>query len=84
MRHRKPWPPHILSELTSRNPTYTENYLPVDVSTGILSQALKIDHNMGIYDTSACSAFTEIVVTNPEKPYVIVSRILCDRREIGT
>jgi hypothetical protein len=57
----------------SNNLTYTENDKPMDITNGILSQALKIDHNLSIYDTTACSAFTEIIVTSP-KPYVITTR----------
>jgi hypothetical protein len=74
----------ILSSLTSCSLTYTENDDPVDIKTGILSQALKIDHNMSIYDTTACSTFTEIVVTNPADPYVIVTRMVFKEREIDT
>ena len=66
----------LLKPLISHNLTYTENDVLLDIKTGILSQALKIDHNMSIYDTGACSTFTEVVVANPEKPYVIITRMV--------
>jgi hypothetical protein len=75
---------HLLSSLTSCNLTYTENDNPVDIRRDIRSQALKIDHNISIYDTTACSTFTEIVVTNPAKPYVIVTRMVFKEREVAT
>ncbi|KAN0092340.1 hypothetical protein V8E51_018187 [Hyaloscypha variabilis] len=57
------------------NFTYTENDTPISITNGILSENLKIDHNLSIYDTTACATFTEIIVTNPAKPYVITTRM---------
>jgi hypothetical protein len=57
------------------NFTYTENDIPISITNGILSENLKIDHNLSIYDTTACATFTEIIVTNPAKPYVITTRM---------
>jgi hypothetical protein len=76
----------LLAPFIGHDLTYTENDLPLNIKTGILSQALKIDHNMSIYDTIACSTFTEVIVSNPEKPYVIVTRMVWDGRgdQIGT
>lgn len=47
----------------------------MSISNGILSENLKIDHNLSIFDTTACSTFTEIIFTNPAKPYVITTRM---------
>ena len=55
------------------NFSYKENDNPMDIKMGILKQVLKIDHNLSIYDTNACAAFTELIVTSP-KPYVITTR----------
>jgi hypothetical protein len=57
------------------NLTYTENDNPLNLTKGVLSQSMKIDHNRSIFDTTACSTFTELIVTNPAKPYVIGTRM---------
>ncbi|TFK18280.1 hypothetical protein FA15DRAFT_267490 [Coprinopsis marcescibilis] len=54
---------------------YTENFQPADIATGILSQSLKIDNAHSIHDTSECSTFTQLVVTDPTHPYVIGTQI---------
>ena len=71
-----------ISAQTSGEPTnftstsiYTENFLPADIATGILSQALTIDHTRSIHDTVACATFTEIVVANGPAHYVIGTQI---------
>jgi hypothetical protein len=51
--------------------TYTENGSATNISTGILSQALKIDHSRSIYDTTTCSTFTELIIADPKHPYAI-------------
>lgn len=48
----------------------------MDVRTGILTQSLNIDHNRSIHDTVQCATFTELIVTDPDHPYVIGTRIL--------
>jgi hypothetical protein len=57
---------------------YTENRKPVDIKSGILSQALKIDHNRTQHDTTQCAAFAELIVTNSAKPYVIATQLRLD------
>lgn len=66
----------------ANNFIYTENDIPGNIATGIVSENLKIDHNLSIYDTTACSTFTEIIVTNPAKPYVITTRMLFNDSKI--
>jgi hypothetical protein len=68
----------------ANNFTYTENDMPVNISAGILSQNLKIDHNLSIFDTVACATFTEIIVTNPAKPYVITTRMVFNNSRLNT
>ncbi|EAU80293.1 hypothetical protein CC1G_13257 [Coprinopsis cinerea okayama7 len=59
----------------SSSAVYTENFQPTDITTGILSQPLKIDSVKSIHDTVSCSAFTELIVTDPTHPYVIGTQI---------
>lgn len=54
--------------------SYTENFKTADISKGILSQPLKIDHNHTLHDTTACATYTELIVTDARHPYVIGSQ----------
>ncbi|EAU87865.1 hypothetical protein CC1G_01512 [Coprinopsis cinerea okayama7 len=62
------------SQLSS-SATYTENFRPSTLASGILSQPLKIDHSRSLHDTTQCATYTEIVVTDPRHPYVIGTQI---------
>jgi len=73
-----------LAPAIANNFTYTENDIPMSISNGILSQNLKIDHNLSIFDTTACSTFTEIIVTDPAKPYVITTRMIFNNSRVTT
>lgn len=68
----------------ANNFTYSENDIPMNISTGILSQNLKIDHTLSIFDTVACATFTEIIVTNPAKPYIITTRMVFNNSRLNT
>ncbi|KAF2786727.1 hypothetical protein K505DRAFT_289214 [Melanomma pulvis-pyrius CBS 109.77] len=57
---------------------YTENRKKVDIKAGILSQPLKIDHNRSQHDIVQCAAFSEFIVTNSAKPYVITTQLRVD------
>ncbi|KAK4674982.1 hypothetical protein QC764_502290 [Podospora pseudoanserina] len=72
-----------LDALTAGEPTfstlssdvdYYENDALVNITTGVLSQGIKIDFNLSIYDTTQCASYTEIVATT-EHPYVIGTRL---------
>ncbi|KAK2597910.1 hypothetical protein N8I77_012662 [Diaporthe amygdali] len=55
--------------------TYHENYKTATISSGILSQALKIDHNRTTLDTTQCASFAELIVANSAHPYVIGTQL---------
>lgn len=57
---------------------YMENRKTTDITKGILSQALKIDHNRSQHDVTQCAAFSEFIVTNSAKPYVIATQMRLD------
>lgn len=61
--------------LSSTNFTYQENNKVVDVKTGVLSQALKIDANRSTADTIACASYTMIISSTGSKPYVLATQI---------
>ncbi|KAF2462726.1 uncharacterized protein BDR25DRAFT_247765 [Lindgomyces ingoldianus] len=66
----------------AENFTYTEQFKPANIASGILSKALKIDHNRSLLDTVLCTTFTEIIVTDPSHPYVIGTRMELDGQKI--
>lgn len=55
---------------------YVENDTPMDMAKGVLSQAITIDFNRSLYDTTQCATFTEISAATNSHPYVIDTRIL--------
>jgi hypothetical protein len=55
----------------SSSVTYTQNDKAGTITSGILATPLKIDHNRSEYDTTACATYTELIITNKAKPYVI-------------
>jgi len=57
---------------------YVENTKDVDITKGILSQPIRIDFNLTLYDTTQCASYTEIVSTDTKHPYVIGSRLAFD------
>ncbi|KAM7184248.1 hypothetical protein V8F20_012296 [Naviculisporaceae sp. PSN 640] len=59
----------------SANSIYTENDQVTNITSGILSQPLRIDHSRSIHDTKACSTYTELIIADPTHPYVIGSQI---------
>jgi hypothetical protein len=54
----------------------------VSIKTGVVSQPIKIDHHISIHDTTNCATFTELIVTNPIKPYVIGTKMLFTGNQI--
>lgn len=67
--------PATFTALASAKLNYTESDKTVDIRTGVLSQAMKIDYNVSIHDTERCATFTEFIVTNPAKPWVVGTRM---------
>ncbi|KAF2473129.1 uncharacterized protein BDR25DRAFT_387259 [Lindgomyces ingoldianus] len=50
---------------------YFENDKTADITKGILASALKIDHKRSQHDTTNCSTYTELIITDSKHPYVI-------------
>ena len=51
--------------------SYNEQMADSTLSTGVISKPLKIDFHREIFDTTSCSLFSEVVITDPAHPYVI-------------
>jgi len=68
--------PATLTAIAAGNLNYTESNKAVNITAGVLAQPMKIDHNRSIHDTTLCATFTELIVADPAKPYVIGTRMV--------
>ncbi|HEX6998423.1 MAG TPA: hypothetical protein VF322_09775 [Gammaproteobacteria bacterium] len=62
---------------------YLENAAPADIGSGLISTPLEIDHHRSLLDTDTCQTFTEVIVTDPEKPYVLGTRLRVNHDKIA-
>jgi len=62
---------------------YMENMVPADINKGLIKQPMKIDFHRSLLDTATCQTFTEVIVTNREKPYVLGTRLRVNRDKIA-
>jgi hypothetical protein len=62
---------------------YVENHAPAALDAGLIKTAMAIDHSRSLVDVSTCQTFTEVIVTNKEKPYVLGTRLRVNRDKIA-
>jgi len=62
---------------------YVENVERVDINNGLIKTPMKIDHHRSLIDPTTCQTFTEVIVTNKEKPYVLGTRLRVNRDKIA-
>jgi hypothetical protein len=62
---------------------YVENMERVDINAGLIKTPLKIDHHRSLLDEATCQTFTEVIVTNAEKPYVLGTRMRVNHDKIA-
>jgi hypothetical protein len=62
---------------------YIENIAPAKIESGLIRTAMKIDHHRSLLDPASCQTFTEVIVTNKEKPYVLGTRLRVNRDKIA-
>jgi len=62
---------------------YMENAALADINSGVIKTAMAIDHHRSLIDPSTCQTFTEAIVTNKEKPYVLGTRMRVNRDKIA-
>src|SRR3954469_16069509 len=62
---------------------YAENHAPASIANGLIRTPMKIDHHRSLLDTSTCQTFTEVIVTNKDKPYVLGARLRVNRDKIA-
>jgi hypothetical protein len=65
-----------VQKLAGNNFTYMENNKVIDIKTGVLKLALKIDHRRTNTDLVDCASYTELIsASDSSKPYVIGTQI---------
>jgi len=62
---------------------YSENMAPADINEGLINTPLKIDHHRSLLDESTCQTFTEVIVTDPAKPYILGTRLRVNHDKIA-
>ncbi len=62
---------------------YNEQADLASMATGLLSQPQKIDFHRTLIDTTTCSTFTEVVITDPAHPYVLGVRLQARGGQVG-
>jgi hypothetical protein len=62
---------------------YMENIAPADINKGVIKTAMKIDHHRSLIDPATCQTFTEAIVTNKERPYVLGTRLRVNHDKIA-
>jgi hypothetical protein len=62
---------------------YVENMTRADINAGLINTPLKIDHHRSLLDESTCQTFTEVIVTDPAKPYVLGTRLRVNHEKIA-
>jgi hypothetical protein len=62
---------------------YFENMARTDIEKGVIKTAMKIDLHRSFLDPSTCQTFTEVIVTNKDKPYVLATRLRVNHDKIA-
>jgi hypothetical protein len=64
------------------NARFLQDMAPIEAAQGLWNKALPVGYTNSVLDTTRCKTFTEIVVTEGEKPYVIGTRLYVDEGRI--
>jgi hypothetical protein len=62
---------------------YIENIAAADITKGLIRTPMKIDHHRSLLDPASCQTFTEVIVTNKEKPYVLGTRLRVNHDKVA-
>ena len=62
---------------------YIENMAPADINAGLIKTPLTIDHHRSLLDESTCQTFTEVIVTDAAKPYILGTRLRVNHDKIA-
>lgn len=62
---------------------YYENAKLTDIKKGLINTPMLINHHMSLLDQYSCQTFTEVIVTNKKKPYVLGTRLRVNHDKIA-
>jgi hypothetical protein len=62
---------------------YMENVAPANINNGLIKTPMEIDHHRSLFDMDTCQTFTEVIVTDKEKPYVLGTRLRVNHDKIA-
>ncbi len=62
---------------------YVENMQPTAIAEGLINTPMKIDHHRSLLDEATCQTFTEVIVTDAAKPYVLGTRMRVNHDKIA-
>ncbi len=62
---------------------YMENDARADIGKGLIGQPMNIDFHRSLLDTASCQTFTEVIVTDKAKPYVLGTRLRVNHDKIA-
>jgi hypothetical protein len=62
---------------------YWENAARFDIDASIINTAMEIDHHRSLLDVDSCQTFSELIVTDTAKPYVLGTRLRINHDKIA-
>ena len=62
---------------------YVENMVPTAIADGLINTPLKIDHHRSLLDEATCQTFTEVIVADAAKPYILGTRLRVNHDKIA-
>src|SRR5687768_8085307 len=62
---------------------YMENIAPADIAKGLIRTPMKIDHHRSLLDPATCQTFTEVIITDKTRPYVLGTRLRVNHDKIA-
>ena len=62
---------------------YWENSTRTDINQGLIRTPMKVAHHRSLLDQDSCQTFTEVIVTDKEKPYVLGTRLRINHDKIA-
>ena len=62
---------------------YMENMARADIDKGLIRTPMKIDHHRSLLDPATCQTFSEVIITDKTRPYVLGTRLRVNHDKIA-
>jgi len=62
---------------------YWENEERMDINNGLINTPQDIDYHFSLFDEDSCQSFTEVIITDEDKPYVLGTRMRVNHDKIA-